>query len=221
MLGDFYRLFFPNLCAICGEGLINSETFICTSCRYAMPKVAENSRIERLFWGKVELVACYAYYRFEKGGSVQKLIYELKYRGLKEIGELVGKWMAQDLKSTPLLKAVDFIVPVPLHRSKQKKRGYNQSEHFAMGLANVLGVPVSADSLIRLRSSSSQTKKSRFLRWKNTTDEFSLKPNHPFHNKHLLLVDDVITTGATLEASANALINGSGATVSVAAIAAA
>jgi ComF family protein len=175
--------------------------------------------MDKLFWGKVSLASCYAYYRFEKGSGVQQLVYQLKYRGMKEIGEMVGRWLAHEIMQLPKPPIFDVVVPVPLHPSKERARGYNQSAWFAQGIAEVLSCKMEPHLLNRRAQGTSQTRKSRFARWKNTNDLFVVNPAFTGQNKHYLLVDDVVTTGATMESCANSLLSLPGSKVSAAAIA--
>ncbi len=158
-------------------------------------------------------------YYFAKGGKVQHLLHQLKYKGIKEIGIYTGKLYGVTLKKSPFYTDVDVIIPVPLHPKKQRKRGYNQSEMFACGLAEAFSKPYDIKTLVRTYASETQTKKSRFRRWENVKEIFALKDHQHMINKHILLVDDVVTTGATLEACANMLLQIPGVKVSIATIA--
>jgi len=158
-------------------------------------------------------------YFFAKGGKVQHLLHLLKYKGKKEIGEYIGKIYGEDLKKSLFYSDIDVIIPVPLHPRRKRKRGYNQSEIFAKGLSESLVKPYDTRTLIRTYASETQTKKSRFRRWENVKEIFDLKDHQHLINKHILLVDDVVTTGATLEACASMLLKIPGVKVSIATIA--
>jgi ComF family protein len=160
-----------------------------------------------------------AFYSFNKEGRVQRLIHQLKYKGKKEIGFFIGKQYGVELKSSPDFNTVNTIIPVPLHPEKLKKRGYNQSEYFAKGLAAIMNTEINTTTLVREKANESQTKKSRYERWKNVEFVFQLKTTAALEGKHILLVDDVITTGATLEACANVLQQIKGVKISIATIA--
>lgn len=223
MLNDFISLIYPKICASCGNNLFKNEDCICTFCRFHLPKtnfhLSEENPVEKLFWGRVDIVSASAYFSFGKGGKVQHLIHQLKYKGQKEIGSTLGKLYGYDLKQSIKLKSIDSIIPVPLHDNKKKKRGYNQSELFAEGLSLSMHVPVDLKTLVRANESATQTKKSRFSRWQNVESIFHLTDPKNIINKHILLVDDVVTTGSTLEACAQALQKSEGVKVSIATIA--
>ena len=179
----------------------------------------EENPIAKIFWGRVNIHSAGAFYGFNKGGKVQHLIHQLKYKGKKDIGVTVGKWYGYDLRRHPSFNTVNMIIPVPLHSKKEKKRGYNQSRFFAEGLAQSMNVEANFTTLIRALESETQTKKSRLNRWKNVETVFQLLNTTKIEGKHILLVDDVVTTGATLEACAQTLLQVPGVKVSVATIA--
>ncbi len=207
---DFFNLLYPDLCVVCSENLLRNEQHICLSCLGSIPKTNYHNQpdnpIEKRFWGKVPIYRATAFFFFQKGSSFQKLLHALKYKGNKEIGERIGKYAAVDLLDSPDFCVVDYVIPVPLHPSKYKKRGYNQSEWIAKGLAEVLGVPQNTNTLVRVRENTTQTKKSVFERYENTEGIFECTDNTTFAGKHVLLVDDVLTTGSTLEACIQALL---------------
>ena len=210
LLKDFTHLIYPKLCLTCGNDLSNKEELMCAKCEYDLPKTKfhkeTDNPVEQIFWGRTQIEQATAYFFYKKGSRYQKLIHDLKYCGQKQIGQKLGKKMAMELIDSPF-KEVDAIVPVPLHPRKQRKRGYNQSEMIARGISDVFDAPVIKNSLYRKLNNKSQTKKSRFDRWQNVKDVFAVKNENDFTNKHVLLVDDVITTGATLEACINQLLN--------------
>lgn len=209
-LDDLLDLFFPNLCIICNETLVGGELQICLRCLHAMPKtnyhLQTDNTVEKRFWGKVPVYCGTSYFFFEKGSPFQKLIHELKYRGNKEIGIIAGSYAAADLLEKPEFRSVDVLVPVPLHPRKYTQRGYNQSEYIAKGLAAVMDKPVDTVHLLRIRENTTQTRKSVFDRYQNTKGIFYLNDDTVFEGKHILLVDDVLTTGSTLEACMQALL---------------
>ncbi|MCX2494134.1 phosphoribosyltransferase family protein [Pedobacter sp. PF22-3] len=220
---DLIGLLFPNLCNACGVALYQSEHLICTKCLYDLPftdyhQYAEN-RVAKQLWGRLPLHAAMAMLYFRKGAKVQNLIHNLKYNGRTDVGVLLGNMLGERLKSANLYQDIDLVIPVPLHRKKYKTRGYNQSTFIAEGIAAQLEIGISEDHLIRNTSTESQTKKSRYNRYENMKDVFQVNYPEDIIGKHILLVDDVITTGATLEACAITLLDIGAAKVSIAAIA--
>jgi ComF family protein len=222
-LADFISLLFPELCQACSESLIGDEKVICTACIYGLPytnaHLQADNIVARQFWGKLNIEAAYALYYFTKGGKVQNLIHQLKYQGMTDVGKLLGRIAGDQLVQNPIFNTVDLIMPVPLHKSKQRKRGYNQSTCFADGLAEKMNAKVEEACLIRTRSTESQTHKSRFSRFENMKEVFAIQHGDRLAGKHILLVDDVITTGSTLEACSAILLKIPGLKLSIATIA--
>lgn len=221
-LKDFISLFYPEVCITCGDGLADKEGFICTSCFYKLPKTDYHNHpinpLYKAFYGRAEIKTAAAYCYFTKGSMVQDLVHQVKYNGKKDLGVRLGGWYGADLKNTPPFSELDYIIPVPLHPKKFKRRGYNQSECFAEGLSTTMKVPVLPNALVRLKDTETQTNKSRFSRWENVKDVFTVGDKEQLQGKNVLIVDDIITTGATMEACIHA-INGAGAaSVSVASI---
>ena len=223
ILDDFLSLIYPQVCASCGKTLYKNEKIICTFCNYHLPKtnfhLEKNNPVSEIFWGRVNIESAAACFYFSKGSKIQHLIHQFKYKGKKEIGIYLGKQYGLDLMDSPLFSSVDLVIPVPLHRIKQKKRGYNQSEQFAMGISQSMKIKMDTKLLYRKTASQTQTKKSRFKRWENVSEIFDVKQSESFQVKHILLVDDVITTGSTIEACANALYKIPNVRISVATIA--
>jgi ComF family protein len=223
---DFLDLVFPRFCLGCANSLVKGEPLICTSCSVHLPYTAfhespTDNPLSRKFWGKVDIEHSLAYLIFQPQGRVQRLMHHLKYKGIKEIGTLLGQWYGAVLKDNGLHLHYDTIIPVPLHPSRLTQRGYNQAEVFAEGLSNTMEVPCVTNAVIRNTNTTTQTKKGRLDRWQNVSSIFSVSNPELLKGKHVLLVDDVITTGATLEACAQTLLDAGCAKVSVAAIAAA
>ena len=216
---DLLGLFFPGICIVCGDKLIQDEEYICLKCLLRLPRTnfhlyAEN-RMEQLFYGRVPVEKAYAYFEFRKGSSYRKILHQLKYKGQKELGEYLGKRFAAELLQSGNFPRADLICPVPLHSEQEKKRGYNQSFHIAKGLSAQFGVPVIKNNIKRIIRTGTQTKKSRFERWQNVQGIFEVTDPQLFDGKHLILVDDVITTGATIEACITAILSCSNAKISV------
>ncbi len=210
MFKDFINLIYPQPCLACGEILGKNEDSICTSCIVNLPKtnyhLHNENPLNKIFWGRVSIEMVAAYYYFNKGNKVQNLLHQLKYKGANNVGEKIGLLYGYELLESTNFKDVDFIVPVPLHPKKLKKRGYNQSESFAIGLAQSLKKEVLTNLLLRTVNSETQTKKSRFNRWENVSTIFTISNSTNIKGKHILLVDDVITTGATIEGCAQLLV---------------
>lgn len=206
---DLFHLVYPNLCLACGYELKTVEDVICFPCKYKLPKTKfhlekDNPVIEH-FWGRVPVKAAASYFYFSKGGFVQHLIHQLKYKGKHRIGAEFGKQYGRQLKNSGNFEGIDLIVPVPIHIRKKRLRGYNQSAMFAKGLAIAFGVPWT-EALKRLDIVDSQTSKSRLERFQNVENSFKVTQPNLLEGKHILLVDDVITTGATLEACSTKIL---------------
>jgi ComF family protein len=224
-IGDFLALIYPKICVGCGNSLWRKEVVICHSCAYRLPETGfhmePDNPVSQLFTGRIAVHSAAAFLLYNKGSRVQSLVHALKYKGRKDVGVYLGKRYGSRLKESPLFAGISLIIPVPLHRKKYMKRGYNQSERFAAGLGSALGIPVDVHNLVRTKATETQTRKSRFRRWENVADIFILRDPERLRGTHILLVDDVITTGATLESCITAFSAVPGIRVSIATIAAA
>lgn len=222
-LADFTALLFPELCPACGETLVAAEDIICTDCRYNLPvtnfHLQPDNIVARQFWGKVDIEGAYSLYYFAKGGKVQNLMHHFKYSGMQRIGNILGSIAGSQLQEIKKFKTADYIIPVPLHKTRQKQRGYNQSTCFAEGLAQKLNAEVIDNNLVRIRATETQTHKSRFLRFENMQEVFKVLRPEELAGKHILLVDDIVTTGSTLEACSIELLKIPGLKLSIATIA--
>jgi len=222
-VSDIVELFFPSLCVTCGERLVSQEKFLCLKCWYDLPvtnfHLHDENKVEQLFWGRVNIDGATAFYAYKKGSRYQQLIHFIKYKGQKELGVETGRRFGYRLAESERFAAADVLVPVPLHPKKQKKRGYNQCLFIALGMAEALGKPVSSGNLYRKVFTNTQTRKSRFERWQNVEGIFDIHRPEEFTGKHVLLVDDVVTTGSTLEACAYQLLKIEGVKVSIATLA--
>ncbi len=220
---DFTALLFPNLCPACGEALVANEHVICTDCRYSLPftnfHLQPDNIVARQFWGKLNVEAAYAMYYFSKGGKVQNMLHHLKYKNMPQVGKVLGVMAGEQLLKSGNFKQIDLVIPVPLHQRRMRERGYNQSAMFAEGLAGKLNASLLESNLIRIRNTETQTHKSRFDRFENMKEVFSVLNPEPLVNKHVLLVDDTVTTGSTLEACGIELLKIPGVKLSIATIA--
>lgn len=222
-LADFIALLFPELCQACNQSLVAGEYLICTDCRYNLPytdfHLKADNIVAQQFWGKLPVEAAYALCYFNKGGKIQHLMHSFKYKGMKQIGNMLGNIAGEQLAKSPVFAGSDYIIPVPLHKTRLRKRGYNQSACFAEGLAQKLKAAVMDDNLVRNVATGTQTHRSRFSRFENMQKVFTVKNPGLLAGKHVLLVDDVITTGSTLEACGAELLKIEGLKLSIATIA--
>jgi ComF family protein len=223
VLDDLLWLTFPELCAACSRPLFTGENCICTFCRVKLPKTnyhhLHHNPVVKHFWGKIPIAHATSYYHFGKGEKVQRLIHQLKYKGRKDVGEFIGRAMGIELKEW--MKQSELIIPVPLHADRLRYRGYNQSACFADGIAEGAQLQVDTTSLVRKKATETQTAKHRYERYKNMENVFCVNEPEAIYNKPILLVDDVITTGSTLIACAEKLVESGSGPIRIAAIAAA
>lgn len=208
-LSGFLDLLFPRLCVVCGSALSYSEEYVCVSCLARLPKtryhLLPDNNLEKCFWGKINIEHASAFFYYTKGSGFDKILHELKYRGMKELGQVMGRYMATEIISSGFFDGIDVIVPVPLHPDKKKQRGYNQSEWIAAGLSAVTGIPVDTTSMKRKVANPTQTHKNTLERWENVQGIFEATDVSALEGKHVLLVDDVLTTGSTILSCASAL----------------
>jgi ComF family protein len=220
---DILSLLFPRLCYACGNHLMRNEKLICTECYVLIPRtnyhLENDNQVAQLFWGRCRIEKAAAFSFYNRDSRIRKLIHNLKYKGIKEIGPELGRIYGYSLMKSEFLSGIDIIVPVPLHESKIRIRGFNQSELLCNGLSEATGLPVDKESLRRITVTATQTRKSRYERWVNVDGIFSVSDSSAIEGKHILLVDDVITTGSTLESCVNELLRVKGVKVSVAALA--
>ncbi len=223
IISDLLALFYPRVCLGCGQSLYRSEEIICLSCLHHLPKTHFEKQVDnpvsRIFWGRIHFEAATSGFFFRKGNLVQKLIHHLKYKGETQAGVFLGKQLGILIRDVEGFREARMILPVPLHPRKLRKRGYNQSDYIAEGLSISMGIPVRTDILTRKAFTDSQTKKSRYNRWINVEGQFHVRNPDEITYQHIILIDDVLTTGATLEASAQALLQAGALAVSVATIA--
>lgn len=223
IINDFMSLIYPRRCEACGELMLKHEAFLCGLCMLNLPRgnyhKSPDNEMQRAFAGRVPCENTYSFFIFEKSGKVQKMLHHIKYEHQQELAFFLGNLFAQELLNDRSEPAFDVIIPIPLHTKKLKSRGFNQSERFAAGLAKALKVEIDTTSFIRTEESSTQTRKRKFQRWENVEGIFKLINEKKLISKHVLLVDDVVTTGATIEAAWNAIKQTPGIKVSVASIA--
>ena len=219
---NMLNLFFPKVCRGCQKELTSGETVICAYCRHKLPLTnfhkTNSDQLKRLFYGRIPIENATALFYFYKKGVSQKYIHALKYKGAEEIGTFFGKWLGQELAATSAYQNVDLIIPVPLHKKKLRKRGYNQVAAFARELAIALQKPYKENILVKITPTQSQVFKDRLTRIFSYKEVFSVQQFKKLIDKHILLVDDVVTTGATLEACAQQLRKAKNVKISIATI---
>ena len=223
ILEDALQLFYPHVCAGCGDDLHGKKQLICFICMQQLPhtdfaKIPDN-QIEHIFYGRAKIQSACSIFYFSKGQIIQQLIHQLKYKGNQEIGIYLGKLMGDQLLNSGRFTNIDAIIHLPMHPDKQRKRGYNQAEVLANGISQKLNIPVLNDIVVRSKTTTTQTNKQRVDRWTNVDGTFIIKNQSSVIGKNILLVDDVITTGATLEACTNVILSIENTTVSIAVLA--
>lgn len=219
ILTDFFRIFYPELCVNCDNQLTQNEHLLCTFCRHDLPLTNYSNYLEnkvaKIFYGRVAIEKANTLLYFRKEGITKQLIHQLKYKGNEEIGVFIGDWWGEILKESNEFSEIDVIIPVPLHPKKLRQRGYNQVTKFGERLSFHLKKPFLENVLLRTSTSKTQTFKARFERFNNIDTKFQLKDISTLKNKHVLLIDDVITTGATLESCAKELQKTAGIKISI------
>lgn len=220
---SFLEIFYPKICVTCDTKLVFGEEIICTICKNDLPLTHYNSyadnKITDSFYGKIAIEKATALLIFRKESKTKQLIHELKYKANQEIGTYLGNWLGEILKENQQFSTVDYIIPVPLHKKKLKQRGYNQLTKFGERLSEILEIPFEENQLIKTEATKTQTYKTRFERFDDSKTKFKLKDVTFFENKHVLLIDDVITTGATIESCASELLKTNNIKISVLAMA--
>ena len=223
MFHDLLDILYPRVCYVCETTLASNQNVLCSRCLHDLPvadfHLEKENPVEKIFYGRIPVENATALLLFEKKGMVQKLIHNLKYRGHEEIGSYFGKWLGEELKQNGSYADISAVIPVPLHKKKLRQRGYNQVAKFAAEIAAALEVPYIDNVLLKLTSTQTQTIKTRFARWGSIEETFSLNNADQLTNAHILLVDDLVTTGATLEACAQTLLQVPGTKISIATMA--
>jgi len=219
----FAHIFFPHLCIGCGTDLLDGNQMICFHCSHKLPttnfEIYPDNPVERIFWGRATILSAMSQYYFTKNSVLQQILHQLKYKGKKEIGSHFGRILGESIFRSGRFNDIDSIVPLPLFASREKKRGYNQAAVLAEGISSVLHLPVLKTCIERTAATETQTQKNRVERWQNISGRFRLKNKEEIDGKHILLVDDVITTGATLDACVNEILRGANVRVSIATLA--
>ncbi len=222
-LKHFANLFFPHVCCTCGKGLFTHENLICTNCKQNLPYTNfhhfNKNPVELTFWGRVDIEKATSYLLYTKGEIVKNILHNIKYRNNKLLAEEIGRLFGITLMESKIFAHVDYIIPVPLHPKKMISRGYNQSELIAKGISRSLNIPMINNALYKTKNTSTQTKKHRYERWLNADNIYILTNSALFANKNILLVDDVLTTGATLESCCLAFKNTNIKTLNIATVA--
>jgi ComF family protein len=223
LLHSALHLFYPHTCCGCGSDLLPSNALLCGQCIVQLPHTRfapmANNAVEKMFTGRLPLQAAYAQLYFTKDGLVQHLIHQLKYKGNTDIGLYLGRLMGQTVLDTARFHLIDALVPLPMYAAKERQRGYNQATILCRGMAEVLQVPIDTQHIIRQRHTQTQTRKQRTGRWQNVEGSFAVTNPAALAGKHLLLVDDVVTTGATLDACGHVIRQVPGTTLSIASLA--
>lgn len=223
LLKYLFSIFYPNSCVCCNRLISENKTLICLECRANLPITnfcfEEQNLVEKAFYGRIPLVSATALLFFYKKGVTQNLIHNLKYKNKQEIGTFLGNWLSKNMLESNRFSNVTCVVPVPLHKTKKRKRGYNQLTKFGKAIAKNLNIPFIDNVLVRKEKGNSQTNKVRFERWKNVENLFFVNQTKTLENQHILLIDDVITTGATLEACYTALCKAKNSKISIACMA--
>lgn len=206
MFKQLINLFFPKVCVGCKNALVLQEKILCISCLHDLPitnlHLNDSKVISKVFYGVVNLMHATALFYYPKKGVVRQLIHHLKYKNQKEISGYLGEWLGLELQDCDYYNDIDVVIPVPLHKKRMQQRGYNQVEGFAKELAQSLNAEYNESTLFRNKNTSTQTIKNRLTRWKNVQTIFEVNDIHTLKGKHILLVDDVITTGATIKSCA-------------------
>ena len=203
--------------------MLDESSQLCLHCIFELPITGfadmKDNPVEKIFWGRIHVEAATSELYFSKGTLVQSIIHQLKYKGNREAGIMLGKIMGESLSNSNRFKEIDLLIPLPLTRIKERKRGYNQSEILCLGISEVTNIPILKNAVSRLKATETQTKKRRSQRWDNVEGNFFVNQKELIQGKHVLLVDDVITTGATLEACGQEILHIAGTRLSIAALA--
>ena len=217
------HLFFPHVCAGCSSDHVDSVQMVCTNCLSSLPYTGfqhiNNNAIEKIFWGRTPIQKAFSIFYYIPDSPLQRIVHQIKYNNASSLGIYMGSLMGEAMKDFFSHHPIELILPMPLHLKKEYARGYNQASLLCTGIAAVVTTQFRDDVLYRLKNTATQTKKSRIERWENVAEVFQIKDASLVHSKHILLVDDVITTGASAEACANLLLKNKAASVSICSLA--
>ncbi len=223
MIKNLINIFFPKVCYGCDNMMTDNEKYVCTKCRHELPVTNfhfdNKEAVKKVLYGRVQLENATSLLRFEKKGIVQELLHKLKYKGYQEIGKFFGDWLGSELRLSNNYREVDMVIAVPLDSRKLRKRGYNQVHYFSKAIAESFGVPVLDNVLLKTGTTQTQVFKKRSLRWNTNKEVFKVADYKFISGKHILLCDDIITTGATIEACANQLLKAPDVKISIATMA--
>ena len=223
ILTPVLHLFYPHVCTGCGSDLVEEDNLLCLKCMNDLPytnfAMYAGNPVEKIFWGRLALTSAMSEFYFTKGTMIQTLIHEFKYKGNKDVGMYLGAMMGSSLLNNNRFTKIDTLVPLPLFADKEFKRGYNQATILCNGMSEVMNIPVIKNNVVRKRFTETQTKKHRAERWKNVEDSFEINNSQQIKYKHILLVDDIVTTGATLEACGGEILKVDGVQLSIATLA--
>ncbi len=222
-LNDIRFLIFPQCCEVCGIPLHNNEKVLCIKCLYNLPRTdfctLKDNPITNIFAGRLKIERGTALFIFQKGSKYRKLLHKLKYNNKAEIGIILGKELGIQMNKSGNYHDIDYIIPIPLHKTRERQRGYNQSLAIARGLSEILKFPIEHNNLVRNIATITQTKMNKEERQRNVSGKFSVLNASELENKHVLLVDDVVTSGSTIEACGEILLQIKGLKLSIAVLA--
>jgi len=219
MLKDLQSLFFPPICLACKGPVAGEDILICATCQASLPftthHLQKDNRMEQRFWGRIKVERATAFLQFQKGGSVQNLLHFLKYEHREDLGKYLGNWYGRELKETDIFKNIDYVIHVPIHKERLKKRGYNQIDQFSRCIAFQIGKEYRSDLLVRVKNSSTQINRSKEERFSHLERAFMWQKPEDMEGKHILIIDDIMTTGATFESCCYPLKSINGVKISI------
>jgi ComF family protein len=223
ILSPFIHFFYPHTCIGCGSDIIEKENFLCLECINELPHtnfaLHSNNPLEKFFWGRMPVTSGMSEFYFSKASAIQNCIHEFKYKGNIKLGLYLGRMMGKSILNSNRFSNIDLLIPLPLFTRKEFKRGFNQSSILCNGINEITNIPVMVNNVIRIKATETQTKKGRIERWENVEKSFSVADAETLKGKHVLLVDDVITTGATIEACGSQILKVEDAKLSIASLA--